>query len=200
MFGSMDFQSERFARTFESRKGRWGGMDLYVFAAERGGPGRGGRRGGPCSGKGDRQRVPRGDIKYILLALLAEQPHHGYQLMNELEARWGGFYRPSPGSVYPTLQMLEESEYVTSESIDGKRVYTITDQGRALLAEQQGTVEGLNPLEQQPQLIELRKTLQELQEVIVQVTRQGNADRIGRVLAQLKQLKREIYLMLAEND
>src|SRR6266540_3292714 len=85
-------------------------------------------------GRPRRQR--RGDIKYVLLELLAEQPRHGYELIKELEQRYAGFYWPSPGSVYPTLQLLEDEGHLTSETIDGKRVYTITDSGRQLLDEQ----------------------------------------------------------------
>jgi len=64
----------------------------------------GGHRRRRCEPGMERQRMPRGDIKYILLSLIEEAPQHGYQLIKELESRWGGFYRPSPGSVYPTLQ------------------------------------------------------------------------------------------------
>jgi DNA-binding PadR family transcriptional regulator len=78
-------------------------------------------------------RARRGDVKFIILAALNEKPMHGYDIMQSLERM--GQYRPSPGSVYPTLQMLEDGGFVTSEQIDGKRVYTITDTGRQLLAE-----------------------------------------------------------------
>jgi len=77
----------------------------------------------------------RGDIKYLLLDLLLERPKHGYEMIKELEGRYSGFYSPSPGSVYPTLQMLEDRGYVRSVTDDGKRVYSITDSGRAYLAE-----------------------------------------------------------------
>ncbi len=77
----------------------------------------------------------RGDLKYALLELLQERPMHGYEMMKALEEKSGGFYSPSPGSVYPTLQMLEDGGYVTSKETDGKKVYSITDAGRALLAE-----------------------------------------------------------------
>ncbi len=71
----------------------------------------------------------RGDLKYVILELLRERPRHGYDIIRALEDRFHGAYRPSPGSVYPTLQMLEDGGYVTSEQVDGKRVYTITDAG-----------------------------------------------------------------------
>src|SRR5579884_2464852 len=93
-------------------------------------------------GPGGRERFfGRGDMKYALLELVQERPMHGYEMIKALEARSGGFYSPSPGSIYPTLQMLEEGGYVTSNEVEGKKVYTITDAGRALLAERQGNEE-----------------------------------------------------------
>jgi DNA-binding PadR family transcriptional regulator len=79
----------------------------------------------------------RGDLKYALLELLQERPMHGYEMMKALQERTGGMYTPSAGSVYPTLQMLEDRGFVTVSEVDGKKVYTITDDGRAFLAEGQ---------------------------------------------------------------
>src|SRR5262245_4261789 len=84
--------------------------------------------------KGDFMRMRRGDIKFHLLEILKDNPRHGYEIISELEKRSGG-YRPSPGSVYPTLQMLEEGGYLTSEQVEGKKVYTITEEGLKLLEE-----------------------------------------------------------------
>ncbi|HLZ25241.1 MAG TPA: PadR family transcriptional regulator [Ktedonobacterales bacterium] len=88
--------------------------------------------GGP--GMGPRM-FGRGDLKYALLEALRERPKHGYEMMKELEERAGGFYMPSAGAVYPTLQLLEDRGWVTSESVEGKRVYTITDAGKQALVE-----------------------------------------------------------------
>ncbi len=85
----------------------------------------------------------RGDLKYIILDLLKDQPRHGYDIIRALEDRMRGRYRPSPGSVYPTLQMLEDLGYVTSTQQEGKKVYTITDEGRRYLNEQQSTVDDI---------------------------------------------------------
>lgn len=76
-------------------------------------------------------RTRRGDVKYLVLEALAEGPRHGYEIMTAIEERRG--FRPSPGSIYPTLQMLEDGELVTSQEVEGKRVYTITEAGRELL-------------------------------------------------------------------
>jgi len=78
----------------------------------------------------------RGVFKYIILHYLKDGPSYGYEIIRALEKRFHGFYVPSPGTVYPTLQMLEEMRYVTGVEQDGKRVYTITDEGLRFLAEQ----------------------------------------------------------------
>ncbi len=77
----------------------------------------------------------RGYLKYALLDLLKERPKHGYEMMKELEERMGGFYAPSAGAVYPTLQLLEDRGWVTSEALEGKKVYKITPEGVKALDE-----------------------------------------------------------------
>ncbi len=77
----------------------------------------------------------RGDLKYMILRLLAKKPMHGYEVMRALEEESGGCYSASPGSVYPTLQMLEDQGYVVCEEKEGKKVYSITDAGRDFLHE-----------------------------------------------------------------
>ncbi len=83
----------------------------------------------------------RGDLKYMILELLRERPMHGYEVMRALEETSGGAYTASPGSVYPTLQSLEDDGYVSSEESDGRKVYTITDEGREFLDRNQDRVE-----------------------------------------------------------
>ncbi len=90
-----------------------------------------------------RARFERGDVRYIVLSLLRERPSHGYEVIRELERRMGGEYSPSPGTVYPTLQLLEDMGCVTSSEQDGKRVYTITAAGEQYLAESQGRVDDI---------------------------------------------------------
>jgi DNA-binding PadR family transcriptional regulator len=96
------------------------------------------RRGGPG---GPGPRFGRGDLKYELLALLAERPMHGYEMIKALEEQSGGFYTPSAGAVYPSLQLMEDRGWITSQTVDGKKVYTITDAGREALAQQRGAEE-----------------------------------------------------------
>jgi DNA-binding PadR family transcriptional regulator len=108
----------------------------------RGGPY--GRRGGGRGDFGDMfgaffggppPRAERGNVRYLVLDAIAAQPRHGYEIIQHIEERSGGTYRPSPGVIYPTLQMLEELEHARVEERDGKKVYAITPAGRKDLAE-----------------------------------------------------------------
>ena len=92
--------------------------------------GPGGRGHGRFGGWGGGGRMRRGDVRTAVLAVLVDQDAHGYQIIQELESRSAGAWRPSPGSVYPVLQMLQDAGLVTSTEADGKRVYSITDSGR----------------------------------------------------------------------
>ena len=83
----------------------------------------------------------RGDLKFVILRLISKRPMHGYEVMKALEEKSKGYYRPSPGSVYPTLQMLEDEGYVTVEKREGKKIYTITDEGAAYLADNEDVVD-----------------------------------------------------------
>ena len=85
--------------------------------------------GGPMFGRGP--KVGRGDVRAAIIALLAEEPMHGYQIITELTERSGGVWNPSPGSVYPTLQAMEDQGLVTADKAEGKRVFSLTDAGRA---------------------------------------------------------------------
>ncbi len=96
-------------------------------------------------GRGRRRHVwfESGDMKYVILKLLNEKPMHGYEVMKALEEQTQGCYKPSPGTVYPTLQWLEDEELVRSEDHDGKKVYHITEAGSAFLEENKSTVEDI---------------------------------------------------------
>ena len=100
-----------------------------------------GRRGGPFrSGR----MFEQGDLKYVILQLLDEKPRHGYEIIKELEEKFGGAYSPSPGTVYPTLSMLEDMGYATARQEEGgKKIYEITDSGKAYLAENRSTVDDI---------------------------------------------------------
>jgi DNA-binding PadR family transcriptional regulator len=85
-------------------------------------------------GRGQRAMIRRGEIRPLILATLATRPMHGYEVIQELEAQSGGRWRPSAGSVYPTLQQLTDEGLLTSQETDGRRVYTLTDAGKAAAA------------------------------------------------------------------
>ena len=87
-------------------------------------------------GFGKESPFSKGDLKYVILDLLKEKPRYGYEVIRALEERSHGFYTPSPGVVYPTLQMLEEMGYASAAERDGKKIYTITEEGIKFLAEQ----------------------------------------------------------------
>jgi len=106
-----------------------------------GGPG-GRGRGGP--GERAERVFGRGDLPLIVLALIEISPRHGYEIIKAIEERCGGVYAPSPGAVYPTLTLLEEQDHVTSsDSGNGKKRYTITEQGSAYLLENRAQVDGI---------------------------------------------------------
>ncbi len=95
------------------------------------------------------RRLASGDLQLVLLALLAEQPSHGYELIKALEERSDGFYIPSPGMVYPALTWLEEMGYTSVAAEGAKKLYSITDTGRAYLSENQDAADAmLSQLEQ----------------------------------------------------
>src|ERR1700737_1449871 len=109
-------------------------------------------RGGRPGMKGDlggsdfmraRRMLAQGDLRLIALALIAEQPRYGYEIIKLLEDKTAGWYSPSPGMVYPTLTYLEEADYVTVQAEGAKKLYTITDQGRAYLEENRAFVDAV---------------------------------------------------------
>lgn len=103
-----------------------------------------GRRGerGHFHVRGGRGRLfAQGDLRFVLLRLIAETPRHGYDLIREIEERLGGAYSPSPGVIYPTLTLLEELGYASVTEDGGKKLYAITPEGEAALAANQATVD-----------------------------------------------------------
>lgn len=146
---------------FRGMKHAFGGRGDRRFARDEGfGPEEGmggfgrrhGRHGGPRfweggfgEGRGRGGRVfEQGQLRLVLLALIAEAPRHGYELIKAIEDRLGGGYSPSPGVIYPTLTLLSELGYATvSETEGGRKLYTITAEGRAHLAENQAMVDAI---------------------------------------------------------
>jgi DNA-binding PadR family transcriptional regulator len=146
--------------------------------------------------------MQRGDIRTAVLAILAEEPGHGYDVIQRLEEKTSGAWRPSPGSVYPTLQLLEDEGLTRSSERDGKRVYEITDQGREQAAQRVEEAGG-TPWEiagrNDTGAGELRNALRQLLIASKQVGASGNQQQVERMLEILKRARKEIYTMLAED-
>jgi DNA-binding PadR family transcriptional regulator len=126
---------------------------------------------------------------------LKDKPKHGYEIIQGFEDRLSG-YRPSPGSVYPTLQMLEEGGFVTGEEIDGKKVYTITEAGLKLLEERRE-----RPVEETPgmkQNVELMKSLGKLAASVMEASRNSEEDTKKQIGDILDKARRDVYAILAE--
>src|SRR4051794_37151549 len=137
MFGMRHFGSHCEDRHAVGRHGRWGRHHRHGMGGARHGRG----------GDGDMMRAGRmlaqGDLRLLALALIADQPRHGYEIIKVLEDKTAGWYAPSPGIVYPTLTYLEEASYVTAQADGAKKLYTITDTGRAHLEENRDFVDAV---------------------------------------------------------
>lgn len=162
----------------------------------------GGASGGPPWSffrRGPRAR--RGDVRAGILALLAEQPRNGYQIMQELEQRSGGVWHPSPGSIYPSLQQLEDEGLVSSAASGTGRTFELTERGRAHVAEHRDEVSepwasvgdaGDNAA------AELMGLLREVAAAAAQVARAGDAAQLTKAKKVLGSARRELYRLLAD--
>ena len=153
-------------------------------------------RGGP--------RARRGDIRAAALALLTEKPMHGYEMIQEVEERSGGYWRPSAGSIYPTLQMLEDEGLIVGEESDGKRRFTLTEEGKLVASERGDKPESL-PWEQvrasgRPETVQLGHSLKQLAESASQALRVGSESQQARIRELLDETRRGIYGILAEQS
>ena len=155
-------------------------------------------------GMGPERLFGRGDIKFLLLELLIERPKHGYEMIKELEGRSAGFYAPSPGSVYPTLQMLEDRGYVRSTTENGKRTYAITDEGRVYLHEHGASGadhrRSAREFGTSPEIRAFAREVFDFGRAVVQATRSAGTDpaRLERLRSVIDKARREIYTILAE--
>src|SRR5262245_16232684 len=134
---------------FHKSRARCGDWSMSAGEGSRfgGRSGRGGpfgrHRGGPFGGRGPRMFDP-GALRLVVLGLIAEEPRHGYDIIKALEAKFQGAYSPSPGAIYPMLQMLEEADLVVSQANGNKRLYSITEEGKAYLAEHAAELARIN--------------------------------------------------------
>lgn len=210
------------SHAFQTTSGPWmrhGGDHDGCARWMTGGPHRGrgrGRHGGPPWARGGGfpfggpggpptrgRRAGRGDVRGGILALLAEEPMHGYQIMRELAERSGGVWRPSPGSVYPTLQQLEDEGLVAPRASDaGKRVFELTDAGREQV---KASPSGAAPWEAaaggvDDELVELRDLAFQVGAAVMQVAHAGGAGQVAKARETLKEARRSLYRLLAEDD
>lgn len=164
------------------------------------GHGPGHRHGGPPPWRGGR-RARRGDIRWALLIALLDGPSHGYELISRLESRTGGMWRPSAGSVYPTLQLLEDEGLIRGRDQEGKRVFELTEEGRAAATEASERV-GRGPWAGpgSGQHAELRQAMKTLILAIRQVVAAGNDDQVVAATGVLTDARQRLYRILAGEE
>jgi DNA-binding PadR family transcriptional regulator len=165
-----------------------------------GGPmGFGGGPGGPF-GRGPRAR--RGDVRAALLTLLAEEPRNGYQLMQEIERRSDGVWRPSPGSVYPALQQLEDEGLVRAEETDGRKLFHLTEAGRAAASETAGEGAPWDTVSESvdSDVWELFNVARQVGMAVFQISQAGTAEQTAAAREVLTNARRSLYGILAEDD
>ena len=158
--------------------------------------------GGPGGPFGRPQRARRGDVRAALLTLLAEEPRNGYQLMQEIERRSDGVWRPSPGSVYPALQQLEDEGLVRSDEGEGRKRFHLTDAGRE--AAETAAAEGA-PWEAASESVdadawELFGVARQVGVAIFQIAQVGTAEQLASAREVLTNARRSLYGILAEAD
>ncbi|NBM16437.1 PadR family transcriptional regulator [Streptomyces sp. GC420] len=177
---------------FEGLRAAFGPFGPPFGGGPWGGPGRG--RGGP------RGRARRGDVRASILALLKDRPMHGYEMIQEIAERSGGAWKPSPGSVYPTLQLLEDEGLIASESDAGKKLFTLTESGRAAAGAGPDA-----PWEEAGRGIDwetvndIRQAGFGLMEAFGQVWKTGTPDQRQKAITVINEARKKLYLILAED-
>ena len=159
------------------------------------GPGHRGPRGG-------RGRGGRVNVRSAVLALLSEEPRHGYAIMTELAERSGGMWRPSPGSVYPVLQQLQDEGLVTSTESDGKKVFALTDAGQALVTENPGEFHEpwqVSDSDGRARFRALFEGVGGIGAATREVARHGTPEQFERAVSVLDDARRAMYAILAED-
>jgi len=150
-----------------------------------------------------RPRVGRGDVRTAILVLLSEKPLNGYQVMQELGERSRGLWRPSPGSVYPALQQLEDEGLVRAEESEGRRTFQLTDAGRAYVEAHKDEISA--PWEAvsgsvDEGMIELRDLIFQVGGAVMQVAHAGTDAQIARAKEILTETRRSLYRILADEE
>jgi DNA-binding PadR family transcriptional regulator len=165
----------------------------------------GGQMFGPPWGPPPRWRGPkarRGDVRAAILAVLAEQPMNGYQIIQEIAERSGGVWKPSPGSIYPTLQQLEDEGLVTADAEVGRRTFQLTDEGRAYVAAHQDEVSAPWEAMSAPADDEngFKPVLGQVASAMWQIMASGTPEQQAKAREAVGDLRRRLYGILAEDD
>ncbi|WBQ06693.1 PadR family transcriptional regulator [Kribbella sp. CA-293567] len=154
----------------------------------------------PRGSRGPKAR--RGDIRAAILAVLAEQPMNGYQIIQEVAERSGGAWKPSPGSIYPTLQQLEDEGLVTADAVSGRRTFTLTDEGRAYVAAHADEVSA--PWEamtaQDDDENGLKPILGQVATAMWQIMAAGSPEQQAKARDAVITLRRTLYTILADDE
>jgi DNA-binding PadR family transcriptional regulator len=189
-----------FGHVHEGRMRGFGFPPGFPFGGGAGGFG--GPGWGPFGGhRGRGGRGARLNVRPAVLALLLERPMHGYEIIQELERRTGGIWRPSPGSVYPTLQLLEDEGLIEAEASGGRKRFSLTDTGRAE-AEQAAQ----NPPWSQfsddtmSQVQDFRDAAVGIMSALKQVGFSGTQEQRAKALEVLTETKRKLYAILADSE
>jgi len=165
--------------------------------------------GGWGGGPGFRHQHARGrgrgrgrpNVRAAMLALLLERPMHGYEMIQEIDSRTGGIWRPSPGSIYPTLQLLEDEGLITADESAGRKRFTLTEAGRTE-AQQYAESAPWNDYgdETVSQAHEYREAIFGIMNALRQVGFNGTDDQRARALDALVETRRKLYAILAEDE
>jgi DNA-binding PadR family transcriptional regulator len=146
-------------------------------------------------------RMARGDVRAAVLAILAEKPMHGYQIIQEIETRSAGAWKPSPGSVYPTLQMLADEGLIVAEESAGKKTYSLTEAGRAEAAAAEGTSAPWEAAgaRDSARATALPKAGAKLAQATAQVASSGSPEQVQQAVDVLDEARRKLYSILAQD-
>jgi DNA-binding PadR family transcriptional regulator len=145
-------------------------------------------------------RMGRGDVRAAVLALLAERPMHGYQIIREIEERSGGVWKPSAGSVYPTLQLLADEGLITAEEAGGRKTYALAEAGRAEAEEAADRpAPWLASGERGSGFSALPKAGIDLAQAAAQVGRTGSPEQVQQAVTVLDEARRRLYAILAQD-
>lgn len=186
-----------------SSRGRHGGFgDHDGELGQRGGHGPRGRRGEGRRGGGQRRGRPRGDVRAAILVLLAEQPRHGYDLIRAIDERSGGSWTPSAGSIYPTLQVLEDEGLLTIDTVDGRRTASLTPDGLAWVDEHAEHHSGIFDSDDEVDSVgAMRVELMGLRDAAMHVARRRDGGTLASsALAILVTARKDMYRLLADHE